>query len=191
MNSTIRLINGSGSNPFFHQFIESVSIFEFFFIHCFTVPLLIIYFHGPEIYNMGFWNGRSNVDICTRITNLTPEFWQTLPDQCDRLVYDRFISFCRQCSYIVWIIWFVYATMQLWGLAQLFLLHIASSSLHSLNSLYITINGKIFGNGSHNLKTLKNRAGKSRKQKKKEAKRLPSASPCTSYPEALTPSINS
>ncbi len=205
MNSTIRLLNESGSGPLFQGFVESVSIFEFFFINCFTVPLLIIYFHGPEIYNIGFWNGRSNIDICTRVTNLTPEFWLNLPDQCDRVVHDKFITFCQQCSYTVWIIWVFYATLHLFWLAQSFLDLLFYKTVQSSKLIYSNVitllftqsqymlkpSGKASGNASD--KSVGKASGNALKRlkKKQNKRRITRASPSFNsvHREPVTPPV--
>jgi hypothetical protein len=197
MNSTIRLLNESGSGPLFQGFVESVSIFEFFFINCFTVPLLIIYFHGPEIYNIGFWNGRSNIDICTRVTNLTPEFWLNLPDQCDRVVHDKFITFCQQCSYTVWIIWVFYATLHLFWLAQSFLDLLIYKTVQSFKLIYSNVITLLFTPCQYMLKASGKPDGKisgnaaKRFKKKQNRRRITRASPSYNsvQKEPVTPPV--
>ena len=64
------------------------------------VPAAILYFSGPQVWGIGFWQGRSIEQICQEITQsgavVNPSFWSANPLNhavCEALVLARFHAF--------------------------------------------------------------------------------------------------
>lgn len=74
----------------------------------FLQPLAKLYLLGPSINNnIGFWQGKSLIDICAEITQTSSVFWQNHPSQCFTIVENRFFGFVSviECL-IVFIFWY-------------------------------------------------------------------------------------
>jgi len=52
-----------------------------------------LYFFGPSIYNVGFWNGRHQTEICQQISGYNQIFWSQHWFECYELTEERFVAF--------------------------------------------------------------------------------------------------
>lgn len=66
-----------------------------------TYPILEeIYRNGPHLYGYGFWEGRSETDICATLTNLpstsSDGFWKSFPNsiECQNIIRRKLKGFC-------------------------------------------------------------------------------------------------
>ena len=57
--------------------------------------LAIMYFMGPSLMGLGFWNGYSVRQICIETSKMTPEFWEAHNTDCIELVNNKFIFFMK------------------------------------------------------------------------------------------------
>ena len=57
--------------------------------------LAIVYFMGPSLMGVGFWNGYSVRQICIETSKMTPEFWEAHNSDCIELVNHKFIFFMK------------------------------------------------------------------------------------------------
>lgn len=106
MNSTIQKLMVENNSFLLNAIVIGSKFFEKIFLNIFAVPLMILYFYGPEFLNTGFWNGRSALDICARSTGLSPDFWAEVPGKCELVVYEKFVNFCHVCASFIWSLWF-------------------------------------------------------------------------------------
>ena len=106
MNSTIQRLMVENNSFLLNAIVIGSKFFEKIFLNIFAVPLMILYFYGPEFLNTGFWNGRSALDICARSTGLSPDFWAQVPGKCELVVYEKFVNFCHVCASFIWSLWF-------------------------------------------------------------------------------------
>ena len=70
----------------------------------FTEPLQLLYLNGPTLYNVGFWNGKSNAAICSEMTgqNVDQFFWDTHPEDCQDMIDRRFQTFALNVQLILY-----------------------------------------------------------------------------------------
>lgn len=71
---------------------------RFLFEMVFYYPLSILYFHGPQVFGIGFWQGMSLEQICAHLTNerAPSSFWSKTPlnrSVCQQMVENQFHSF--------------------------------------------------------------------------------------------------
>jgi hypothetical protein len=102
---------------FFNFFIESVSTFQWVFEKASTNflnfiiidPLKTLYFEGPTILGIGFWEKLPKKDICSRLTGVSATFWDKLDSsqECTELVERKFDTFIVG-SFTIAYIWFTY-----------------------------------------------------------------------------------
>jgi hypothetical protein len=67
-------------------------------------PLRRLYIYGPSVYNIGFWEGKEESEICQVITNHKQIFWEQNENECHTLITNRFQSFkttVEVCIYFV------------------------------------------------------------------------------------------
>jgi hypothetical protein len=78
-----------------------------------------LYLHGPAIpvghLNVGFWQGRDIVDVCSTLTGVRSLLWVEQPTVCLDIIADRFIAvyYCVYALLVVYVLWWV-----LWGMAM-------------------------------------------------------------------------
>lgn len=65
------------------------SLYEWLIIE----PLQRLYRYGPSIYQIGFWEGKEDSEICRTLTNHNQLFWQNHDIDCNILIKNRFESF--------------------------------------------------------------------------------------------------
>lgn len=71
-----------------------LEILEYGYVACFVNPLFKLYMHGPSLWGVGFWEGRSSSEICTLVTgNGNQVFWLENVDECRTLIQRKFNSF--------------------------------------------------------------------------------------------------
>jgi hypothetical protein len=72
-------------------------------------PLKILYFEGPTILGVGFWEKLPKKDICSRLTGVSATFWDKLDSfqECTELVERKFDTFIVG-AFTVAYIWFTY-----------------------------------------------------------------------------------
>lgn len=56
-------------------------------------PLQNLYLNGPEVFGVGFWQGKKTSEICHSVTSYTEVFWKKNTDQCAEIVQQKFQSF--------------------------------------------------------------------------------------------------
>lgn len=56
-------------------------------------PLREIYFKGPKLHGIGFWEGSHNSTICARLTSTNERTWLTNPEQCSEIVQNNYNSY--------------------------------------------------------------------------------------------------
>lgn len=57
-------------------------------------PLYIIYRKGPRVNGFGFWEGKSNEEICSILTNTRNDIWLNNHNDCIEIInrnYDSFV----------------------------------------------------------------------------------------------------
>lgn len=69
-------------------------------------PLRLLYFHGPSISAIGFWNGMSPEQICHVLTNskLPHDFWYRSEEDCYAMVERQYWSFLVSVLCVVYFI---------------------------------------------------------------------------------------
>jgi hypothetical protein len=72
-------------------------------------PLKTLYFEGPTILGVGFWEKLPKKDICSRLTGVSATFWDKLESfqECTELVERKFDTFIVG-AFTVAYIWFTY-----------------------------------------------------------------------------------
>jgi hypothetical protein len=68
-------------------------------------PLQTLYLNGPNFGHFGFWNGKSNSDICSQLTNVPSFSWESsyvLQNECSVLIKKNFNSFYITIIFIVY-----------------------------------------------------------------------------------------
>jgi len=73
-------------------------------------PLRVLYFHGPNLWGYGFWQGVAPADACATLTGTGADMWtMTLETAaaCEDLLERHFLSFCVSVGAILvaWTIW--------------------------------------------------------------------------------------
>ena len=68
-------------------------------------PLKTLYFYGPRIGNVGFWNGKFPQDICAQLTSVPSYTWtqKNLDLECFDLLDKNFNSFYISILFIFYI----------------------------------------------------------------------------------------
>jgi hypothetical protein len=56
-------------------------------------PLLSVYLNGPNMWGVGFWEGRSFAGICEQLTGVDAEHWLQNDYVCYDLIMRRFHSY--------------------------------------------------------------------------------------------------
>lgn len=56
-------------------------------------PLYILYRKGPSFNGFGFWCGKSNIEICSILTNTNMLLWNSNDDQCIDIITRHYESF--------------------------------------------------------------------------------------------------
>ena len=56
-----------------------------------TYPLRMLYLHGPRWGRVGFWEGRSEPNICAELTGAPAVLWQREHGEC-RSMIDRKVA---------------------------------------------------------------------------------------------------
>jgi hypothetical protein len=56
-------------------------------------PLKTLYFEGPALSGYGFWAGASSSDICSQITGVAANLWDSQPEACGDLLHKKFRAF--------------------------------------------------------------------------------------------------
>jgi len=56
-------------------------------------PLQTLYFNGPSVYNIGFWQGLPDEDICATITKTSADIWRQVPKKCTEILWQHFGGF--------------------------------------------------------------------------------------------------
>ena len=56
-------------------------------------PLRYMYFDGPTVLGVGFWEKLPEKDICSRLTGVSATFWTQNEDECNNLVSRKFDTF--------------------------------------------------------------------------------------------------
>jgi hypothetical protein len=69
-------------------------------------PLYVLFRAGPSIHGVGFWQGKSDSEVCAEMTNTRGQFWTENSSECQDLIHKRFRSFHISCvtfvvSYVV------------------------------------------------------------------------------------------
>ena len=64
---------------------------------------MTLYFHGPQIGGIGFWEGLSLYEICARLTNVPELHWTLHSGECAGLIERKFNSFLIPCYFILYI----------------------------------------------------------------------------------------
>ena len=81
-------------------------------------PLRILYFNGPSLAGLGFWEGRSGEDICSQLTNVDASFWIFGDDRkqaCLDIIDRKFYGFAVTMGtiiYFVFIYWAIFACIR-------------------------------------------------------------------------------
>ena len=52
-----------------------------------------LFFHGPSIMGVGFWQGKSPTDMCAELTTFASDFWAAHPAECDQIVHQHLRTF--------------------------------------------------------------------------------------------------
>jgi hypothetical protein len=68
-------------------------------------PLRVVFLNGPRVYGVGFWQGRSESDICRELSNGMPDqiFWEHNREQCSDNIEDVFRSFANTLQALVYL----------------------------------------------------------------------------------------
>jgi len=74
------------------------------FMAVFGSPLAVLYFHGPAVMQVGFWQGSSAIDICSKVSSLPADFWSLHREDCNELVFTRFENFVVIVAAIYWLL---------------------------------------------------------------------------------------
>jgi hypothetical protein len=63
--------------------------------YLFISPLEQLYIHGPNIFGVGFWQGRELSAICAEISgpHVTQSFWAANPYDCEQMIGKRVDTF--------------------------------------------------------------------------------------------------
>ena len=80
-------------------------------------PLYILYRKGPYINGLGFWEGRSNEEICSILTNTKNEIWLKNSEECNEIINSNYESFTISIYTLIIILIF-------WKCISLFLYYI-------------------------------------------------------------------
>lgn len=56
-------------------------------------PLREIYFKGPNLKGLGFWEGKENTVICSELTSVSEQVWLENQFACDEIVDKNYESF--------------------------------------------------------------------------------------------------
>ena len=80
-------------------------------------PLYILYRKGPYINGLGFWEGRSNEEICSILTNTKNEIWLKNSEECNEIINRNYESFTISIYTLIIILIF-------WKCISLFLYYI-------------------------------------------------------------------
>lgn len=57
------------------------------------IPTMKLYLQGPAVGVVGFWQGKSQRDICSVITAIDAEFWNDNVDKCNQTIFRKLESF--------------------------------------------------------------------------------------------------
>jgi hypothetical protein len=56
-------------------------------------PLKRMFRHGPSVGSIGFWDGKTDTQICSHISGFTENFWEMHKKDCSIMVEKRMHSF--------------------------------------------------------------------------------------------------
>lgn len=102
----IQLELGKTMTPVFSAihglFYTGATWFSALFMGVFSAPLLAVYLNGPEFLTLGFWGGGSPVEICNRLSTISPEYWVTRTPECIEIISSRFQAFVFSLSSTFW-----------------------------------------------------------------------------------------
>ena len=69
--------------------------FRFLVYYALEFPLRLLYLRGPELAGYGFWEGRSNGEICNQLTGVSASHWTATAANaldCSSLIERKFGS---------------------------------------------------------------------------------------------------
>ena len=58
-----------------------------------TNPLYILYRKGPRMNGFGFWEGKSDAEMCSILTNTMNDIWLNNPSDCIEIINRNYGSF--------------------------------------------------------------------------------------------------
>lgn len=95
------------------------SFFEFSkesFKYILYYPLKTLYFNGPRVGNVGFWNGKFPQDICAQLTSVPSYTWtqKNLDLECFDLLEKNFNSFYISILFVFYIYTFYIFLQYTW-----------------------------------------------------------------------------
>lgn len=82
------------------------------------LPLYKMYRLGPNLNGWGFWENRTDADVCAALTGTSSAHWETAVSVCDDLITRKFEAY------------YIMATTILYVLFSLYLCHCALSVIH-------------------------------------------------------------
>jgi hypothetical protein len=108
--------------PTFENYQSSwvLPIYLRIYSYFFWVPAIKLYMQGPAFSNLGFWNGKSKIDICAAVTNIDAQFWISKDNmqKCDETIFKKLESFLTitHCIFVA----FLFITVCYWMLTNWF-----------------------------------------------------------------------
>lgn len=77
---------------YFTLYETVISLFSWLAVTFIENPFGHLYRSGPRFGNYGFWQNRSDAEICSELTNVPADHWNTFPFECDELIRKRIHS---------------------------------------------------------------------------------------------------
>jgi hypothetical protein len=77
---------------YFALYETVISLFSWLAVTFIENPFGHLYRSGPRFGNYGFWQNRSDSEICSELTNVPADHWNTFPYECDELIRKRIHS---------------------------------------------------------------------------------------------------
>lgn len=56
-------------------------------------PLHRLYFHGPNLYGVGFWESMKNTTICAQLTEQSEILWLQNPTECAAMIQRKYDAY--------------------------------------------------------------------------------------------------
>lgn len=82
------------------------------FLYLFDYPLKLLYFNGPSMWGIGFWEGKNYEEICSHLTNVQSSFWLhsfEKQEMCLNIIEKKYNAFSISLLIIIYFIFLFYS----------------------------------------------------------------------------------